>query len=331
MHLTALRKRLSTRRAGARDARGSALANRPGSTNLRRITGLFPTVFAMLAAACASDGGADGNPRDLGQLGLQQLVLPAAPPLIEAQDADDVDRAMRLAARYDRKRLERQRRTRVIEAVQTPLLYEAPAGQRFLSTPGARALAMGYPPAICPAIGLATSAEPAPRSETAASALNLCLAKLKESDASAECGCRLVALDDTLLAEQAAFAYARGVTAQFVGGKQALATTLIAEERPEADGSGDVRIWFLDALGPRAVARLTEEGEAELAVLEGPNGELSASRYYRGRWESEGFRRGRLAEKLYLKDEDGERLIALIGYSPAELAAREDELEVWYD
>ena len=36
-------------------------------------------------------------------------------------------------------------------------------------------------------------------------------------------------------------------------------------------------------------------------------------------------------EKLYLEDEDGERLIALIGYSPAELAAREDELEVWYD
>ncbi len=331
MPLTALRKRLSASMLSFRLKRIGAQKKRGSSPQLWRITSVIPAALAIAVAGCASDGGAGKQGRNLGELGLQQLVLPAAPPLIEAQDAEDVDRAKRLAARYDRRRLERQRRTRLIEAVQTPLLYEAPAGQRFLSAPGARALAIGYPPRICPAIGLATSTEPAPRAETAASALNGCLAKLEQSGASDECGCRLVALDDTLLAEQAAFAYARGVTAQFVGGEKALATTLIAEERSEEDGSGDVRIWFLDALGPRAVARLTEAGEAELAVLEGPNGDLSASNYYRGRWESEGFRRGRLAEKLYLEDEDGERLIALIGYSPAELAAREDELEVWYD
>jgi hypothetical protein len=92
-----------------------------------------------------------------------------------------------------------------------------------------------------------------------------------------------------------------------------------------------VRIWFLDVIGPRAVARLTPAGEAELALLQGQNGALTATRYYHGRWVPEGFRRGRLAEKLYLTDEAGERLIALIGYSPAELADREGELAAWYD
>ncbi len=284
----------------------------------------------MLVAGCAAGGG-ERHARNLGDLGLQQLVLPAAPPVIDAQDAEDVDRAMRLAERFDRPRLEKQRRSRLIEAVQTPLLYEAPAGRRFLAAGGARALAIGAPPEICPAIGLAVSNEPAPRSKTAAAALNDCLEMLEQSDASAECGCRLVALDDTLLAEQAAFIYARGVSARLLGAGDMLDDILVAEERPEEDGSGDVRIWFLDALGPRAVARLTESGEAELALLDGANGELTATRFYSGRWESEGFRRGRLTEKLYLTDDYGERLIALVGYSPAELAARKAELETWYD
>lgn len=329
MQLTTLRKRLSLRlmRAVGRlpcDLRYGAKA--PYS---RRIMFSIPAA-ALLLTGCAGGGAGSvgGEPVDLG---LQRLVLPAAPPRIEAQDAEGVDRAMRLVERYDRHKLEEQRRTRLIEAVQTPLLYEAPAGRRFLSAPGARALAIGDPPEMCPAIGLATSPAPAPRAETAAKALNQCLERLALSHSSAECACRLVALDDTLLAEQTAFSYARGVAARFIGGQGALATTLVAEERPEEDGSGDVRIWFLDAVGPKAVARLTEAGKAELAVLEGDNGALTASRYYRGRWESEGFRRGRLAEKLYLKDEDGDRLIALIGYSPAELAARGHELEGWYD
>lgn len=332
MYMYALRKRLSVNAEYELfDGAGSpkSCATSPYS---RRITAFLASAAALLAAGCASGDGAARADRNLGELGRQQLVLPAAPPLIDAQDDKDVERAMRLAERFSRRTLEQQRRTRTVEAVQTPLLYEAPAGRRFLAASGARALAIGDPPEICPAIGVAASESPAPRSQTAGTALTECLAMLKQSRASAECGCRLVALDDTLLAEQTAFTYARGVNAQFVGDKgEALSQPLIAEERPEDDGSGDVRIWFLDAIGPRAVARLSQAGDAELALLQGSNGELTATHYYRGRWTSEGFRRGRLAEKLYLKDEEGARMIALIGYSPAELAAREAELETWYD
>lgn len=331
MTLKALRKGLSITcgKTYLRHRPGGPAA--PHGRPCRRIKELTGLALTAALAGCATGENQSAGARDPGALGLQQLVLPAAPPVIEAQDETEIPRAMRLAERFDRPALEGQRRTRTIEAVQTPLLYEAPAGRRFLAAPGARALALGAPPEICPAIGLATSTEPAPRAQTAERALNDCLAMLKQSDASAECSCRLVALDDTLLADQRSFAYARGVTAQFIGAGDELDDFLVAEERPEEDGSGDVRIWFLDALGPRAVARLTEAGEAELAVLQGANGELEATRYFRGRWESEGFRRGRLAEKLYLEDETGARLIALVGYSPAELAAREAELEVWYD
>lgn len=331
MWLNELRKRLSINAGKAffvNSRSPAGCASSPYSLRIRRIACILA---ALAAAGCASFDGAQRHDRDLGDLGRQQLVLPAAPPLIDAQDRADVERAMRLAERYDRRALENQRRTRMVEAVQTPLLYEAPAGRRFLAAHGARALAIGDPPEICPAIGLAASEIPAPRGQTAAQALNGCLAMLEQSAASAECGCRLVALDDTLLADQAAFTYARGVAAQFIGGAAAPKAMLIAEERPEEDGSGDVRIWFLDAIGPRAVARLSQAGRAELALLQGENGALTATRHYRGRWESEGFRRGRLAEKLYLTGEDGERLIALVGYSPAELAAREAELEIWYD
>ena len=99
----------------------------------RRIIRALPVLAALLGAACAADGGPGGDARNLGELGLQRLVLPAAPPLIDAQDAKDVDRAMRLAERYDRPKLEQQRRTRLIEAVQTPLLYER--GARRLRRP----------------------------------------------------------------------------------------------------------------------------------------------------------------------------------------------------
>ena len=122
MPLTALRKRLSTSRLSFRLKRIGAQKKRGSSPQLWRITGVIPAALAIAVAGCASDGGAGKQGRNLGELGLQQLVLPAAPPLIEAQDAEDVDRAKRLAARYDRRRLERQRRTRLIEAVQTPLL-----------------------------------------------------------------------------------------------------------------------------------------------------------------------------------------------------------------
>ena len=331
MALKELRKGLSALRRTPSFPDSCRVRVTPLRRRTARINRLVILAAAGVLAGCAAGESAGGNARDTGDLGRQQLVLPAAPPVIAAQDETEVARAMRLAERFNRPALESQRRSRTIEAVQTPLLYEAPAGRRFLEAPGARALALGEPPEICPAIGLATSAQPAPRAESAERALTDCLAMLKKSGASAECGCRLVAIDDTLLAEQGAFAYARGVTAQFIGHGAELSAIYVAEERAEEDGSGDVRIWFLDALGPRAVARLTEAGEAELAMLQGANGELEATRYFRGRWESEGFRRGRLAEKLYLEDEKGERLIALIGYSPAELAAREAELGDWHD
>ena len=201
-----------------------------------------------------------------------------------------------------------------VEAAGAPFLYNAPVGARFLAAKGPRALARGEPPERCPAAIAATGSSPLGAARAAGAQ---CLRALATTP---DCRCRLLALDDVLLAEPGALAYAPGVSGRLVGLGQA-ARPLTIEERPTDDPDRTL-LAFYDAGGPVAVAELDAGGEARLILL--ANGAL-----YEGARETWGWRRGRLTERLLLTGEDGRRLIALVGFEPADIAAEGSALAAW--
>jgi hypothetical protein len=208
-----------------------------------------------------------------------------------------------------------------IEAAQAPFVSRSPIGRRFLAAPTPRALALGDPPAICPAAALVAGPPGAARAAVAGRALDACLASLGERGMAASCGCRVVAVDDLLLAPLEAFAYAGGVGGRLVGDGRFGGKPLIAEEANAPDGRG-VRIAFYDAAGPVALGDLGDDGAARLLMLE--DGAV-----FTGWREPWGWRRGRVQERLLLEGADGERLIALIGFEPADVAAEGPALAAW--
>jgi hypothetical protein len=195
-----------------------------------------------------------------------------------------------------------------IEEAAAPFLHGSPAGRRFLAAPLPRALALGDPPERCPALGFADGPG---AGGVASRALADCLALLEARGADADCGCRVIALDDALTAPREAFRYAPGVSARLIGPIAAADRLLIAEERAAPDGRS-VRVAFIGPGGPVAVADLAEDGSARLI-------ELGTGALWTGRREAIGWRRGRLAERLLLERTDGAPLIAVIGLEPGEM------------
>ena len=103
--------------------------------------------------------------------------------------------------------------------------------------------------------------------------------------------------------------------------KQVPERPLTIEERSTADPSLTL-VAFFDAAGPVAVAELSDAGAARLIMVE-------SGAFFEGRREPRGWRRGRLTERLLLLGEDGARLIALIGFEPADIAAEGTRLGSW--
>jgi hypothetical protein len=256
-----------------------------------------------------------------------RLLAPVSPPVIEAKGVEDLVQARQIADLATYARIAERPRSRPVEAARLPFLSEAPVAQAFLSGDGPRALARGEPSNICPAIGLAAPGEAASNGAAAELALRRCLSEL--SDVDGDCGCRVLALGDVLTAPPAEFVYAPGVSARLIRLDDGDEATLVAEERQRSDGPEGVRLWFLAADGPRAVGDLGEDGRAEVTLLQNRDGVLTPVRRYQGRRQIEGYRRGRLAERLYLRDDDGNRMIALIGYEPSEFSERAKDLRAW--
>lgn len=208
-----------------------------------------------------------------------------------------------------------------VDAAQAPFLTRSPIGRRFLAAPAPRALAIGDPAETCPAAAVAAGPAGASRQAVAARALDACLANLEDAGRDPACGCRVVAVDDVLLAPPSAFVYAEGVGGRLVGDGRFGGRPLIAEEVDAPDGRS-VRIAFFDAAGPVAVGDLADDGRARLVMLD--DGAV-----FTGRREPRGWRRGRVQERLLLQGADGARLIALIGFEPADVAAEGPALAVW--
>ncbi|MDD2868601.1 hypothetical protein [Neomegalonema sp.] len=204
-----------------------------------------------------------------------------------------------------------------LEAAQIGLLYGDPQGRAFVETVGPRALAQGEPARQCPALTLGRGAdEPA----AARSALQGCFAALQGRE---DCGCRLLAESDRLLATAAHFSYALGVSATLVDPAARQEMTLVAEERVLANRPDASVVWLLGFDGPKGALHLEPDGIAALALLsEGPVRDPQ----WIGRHQAEGFRRGRVARRAFLRNAAGEERVVLVGFEAQELAERHAEL-----
>jgi hypothetical protein len=140
-----------------------------------------------------------------------------------------------------------------IPVAMLPLLSRSPAGRAFLALPAARALAVGHPAEQCPALVAAGGAE---TQAAMTAALSGCADSLS---ASPGCGCRLLAVNATLLGPQADFAYAPGIPVRvfragrldplpLVAVEEAGATLMLAGSRPVWRLAGE-SLQPLDAAG----------------------------------------------------------------------------------
>ena len=121
-----------------------------------------------------------------------------------------------------------------------------------------------------------------------------------------DCGCQIVALDDMVTIPAGEAGYATGTTARLRAPSLGLDLLLVAEE---IDG----QILLRDLRG--VVARLTS-GDGEEVRVDFP----ATKTVFQGRRIPVGFRRGRVAERIYATDNGGNRLSLLIGFEPEELA-----------
>jgi len=223
---------------------------------------------------------------------------------VVASGPPDLDRAERFGAQLDPERLLKRNDSRLARADSLAWLTGSEAGRVFLEAPLPRAIARGDPPRTCPATGLAAG-DPAGRGSAVRTALSRCLDALPA--AAKDCGCELVAVDSVLTVPRDEMAYATGVTARVRAPEAGFDGLLIAED--ETGGA----ILLRDVTGP--VARITRpaDGRAALEFLGG-------GPRFEGIATPVGYRRGRLAERLYLANADGSRAVVLIGFSPGELA-----------
>ncbi|MFQ5565205.1 MAG: hypothetical protein ACE5EU_02465 [Paracoccaceae bacterium] len=227
------------------------------------------------------------------------------PPIIAANRFEDLPVALRLAENADPVELSRRESARWVGIDALPFLASTEAGKRFLATAAPRALARGMPSDSCPASAVAGAPPETSRAEVAGQALRTCLGKLAPERTG--CGCRIVALDDLVMVPRDDTAYATGTSARMRSAALGIDLLLVAEEVP---GGGTL---LRDLQGP--VARLVN-GDGDAVTLRFD----ATGRRFEGFRIQVGFRRGRIAERIYVADADGNRLSLLIGFEPGELA-----------
>jgi hypothetical protein len=213
----------------------------------------------------------------------QRMLALSYPPIIAIMPPEDLSGALRAAENADSSVLSKRESARWVNVDALPFLTATDSGKRFLETTVPRALARGMPPENCPVSAFASGAPRTSRAEVARRALQSCLAKLGPEQA--DCGCRIVALDDLVTIPREETAYATGTSARMRSTALGINLLLVAEEA--SDGGTLLR----DLRGP--VARLVH-GENDSVTLSF----LSNERHFDGFRIPVGFRRGRIAERI---------------------------------
>lgn len=246
----------------------------------------------------------------------QRLLLRPRPPKIIAQDFSDLSDALTYAARSATGDAERTRGARWTEAAQIGLMFGSPEGKAYLSGKEGRALVRGEPMESCPALNVAL----APSDEEATSgAMRACL---NETADKPDCGCRLLARGDYLLAKRDDFAYAIGVSTTMIDPARGGVTTFASEERIVEGQPGARHVWLLGVSGPVGLLQVNADGRAAMTMND--TGER-----FSGIHKTDGFRRGRVARRAYLNGPDGRNVIVLVGYENSEFKDNRDQLTAW--
>lgn len=238
---------------------------------------------------------------------------------ITAKGEREVTRVIEIADKLDDASLLRRQGARRVNAAEVPILAQSPAGRAFLSQDGHRAVAVGSPARLCPAIGSSTPGA-ASRGTAVRGALTACLADLEDwrqstattlgsASGAADCDCALAAVDTMVLLPQTETLYALGTPARLKAPALGLDGLFVAEALPD----GAIRIG--DTRGAFATVRLTASNRARLVLDDAPE------QAFEGDVVRTGFRRGRIARRFYLRDATGRQMALLVGFSPAELEA----------
>ena len=263
-------------------------------------------MFPLLVAGCAGGGAENAGgraPLAEGFHGLRLAVYPFYPPIV-ASRTENLGRVEERLRSVDPAELAGRRRANRVTVDALPFLTETVTGRRFLAATGSRVLVRGQPAEACPAVAVAEGPAGSPRDALVREAMGKCLAQLGEQ--AGRCGCQVIALDDTVLVPQEELAYATRVSARLFAPDLRLDLLLVAEETP----GGEIVLRDIDG----EVARLRHRAGGMVSIVFPDTGTR-----FEGRAIRVGFRRGRIAERIYAATDDGRRLSLLIGFEPAEL------------
>ena len=263
----------------------------------------FAVCGICLAPAGCDDGSVSAGSQRQGNaeaVDLQHFVVLPRPPVVIAKDAAGIIAASQIMHNLATEDLGKRGGARIIDANALPWLNGSVEGRAFLATTGPRVLVRGAPAEFCP-VALSESGAMSVALLTER-AMQRCLAALAPG-----CGCQVIAAGSFLVVKREEMKYATGIAARVRVRSLGLDGLLVAEVA--ADGA----VLLRDLT--HVVGRMTRGADDAVTLTMGPAGIV-----FTGRSRKVGFRRGRLAERVYAKDAEGNRLVLLIGFDPDELA-----------
>ncbi|MEM9010730.1 MAG: hypothetical protein AAGE18_05840 [Pseudomonadota bacterium] len=257
-------------------------------------------LLASLLVGCAAGGVGPSAPLAVPVLADQPLYVPAQLPVLatnadRSSSGDVIEAAQRIAGQE----VAGRRGTTRVSADQVPLLYLAPIGRSYRALSDPRVLVRGAPAASCPALVATSGATAAVAAEQA---LSTCATDLAAAGADGDCGCQILAVNDTLLAEPDAFAYATGVPARLFRNGELSPLTLIAEE--DADGTLTIRA------GDQVLYRISGRPVGPVEIVETAAAETRA---FSGARRPTGLLRGRFVQRIEAEDSTGDQIVLVVG------------------